>query len=434
VTSRPDAVGDAESAPLSPRDRWRTLVGAGLGWTFDGYETYALVLTLGVSLPQLLPAEDHDRIPFFAGATIALTLFGFGLGGIGGGILADRLGRRRTLLVTVCAYALLTGLTALAWSWWSFAALRLLTGVALGAEWSTGATLVAETWPDRLRSRAVALMQSGLGVGFFAAALVWFVIGPLGPGSWRWMFVVGVVPALFALAFRRRVPASPTWTAQRTDARSVAVSARRRSTARRIMADPALRRLTLLTSVMSLATTLGWWGVSTFIPQYFASVAVPLGWEPSRAASVSGMVYTAGGVLGYLLVGYLAELWGRRPTTALFFAAAFVLTPVVFLWTHTVSLLLVLLFVNGVFTLGQYAWMAVWLPELYPTSVRATGIALVFNGSRFLACFGPLVAGSLIVALGGFGATATTVGCIYLVGLVVVWLLPETRGKPLPQG
>jgi MFS family permease len=311
VTPRPDAAGDAEPATLSPRERWRTLVGAGLGWTFDGYETYALVLTLGVSLPDLLPAEDHDRIPFYAGATIALTLFGFGLGGIGGGIVADRFGRRRTLLVAVCAYALLTGLTALAWSWWSFAALRLLTGVALGSEWSTGATLVAETWPDRLRSRAVALMQSGLGVGFFVAAVVWFVIGPLGPASWRWMFVVGVVPALVALAVRRRVPASPTWTAQRAHARTVPAAAPRRSTTRRIMADPGLRRITLVGSVMSLATTLGWWGVSTFIPQYFASVAVPSGWEPTRAASVSGMVYTAGGVLGYLLVGYLAELWGR---------------------------------------------------------------------------------------------------------------------------
>lgn len=210
MASSPHPSEDADTATVSPRDRWRTLVGAGLGWTFDGYETYALVLTLGVSLPELLPAADHDRIPFFAGATIALTLFGFGLPGIAGGIVADRFGRRRTLLVTVCAYALLTGLTALAWSWWSFAALRLLTGVALGSEWSTGATLVAETWPDRLRSRAAALMQSGLGVGFFAAALVWFVIGPLGPGSWRWMFVIGAVPALVALAIRRRVPPSPS--------------------------------------------------------------------------------------------------------------------------------------------------------------------------------------------------------------------------------
>ena len=105
----------ATSPELTSRDRRRTLLGAGLGWTFDGYETYALILTLGAALPALLPAEDHARIPFFAGATIALTLFGFGVGGIVGGVLADRYGRRRTLLWTVCAYAALTGMTALAW-------------------------------------------------------------------------------------------------------------------------------------------------------------------------------------------------------------------------------------------------------------------------------------------------------------------------------
>ena len=310
-------LGDAEPAPLSARDRWRTLVGAGLGWTFDGYETYALVLTLGVSLPQLLPAEDHDRIPFFAGATIALTLFGFGLGGIGGGILADRIGRRRTLLVTVCAYALLTGLSALAWSWWSFAALRLLTGVALGAEWSTGATLVAETWPDRLRSRAVAFMQSGLGVGFFAAALVWFVIGPLGPGSWRWMFVVGVVPALYALAVRRRVPASPAWTAQRRTRvpwRSPPLAARRLGDHGRPCPAPN----TLLGSVMSCHDPRL---VGSRRSSRSTSRRSRCRWVGAVASGQrSGMVYTTGGVLGYLLVGYLPS-YGAEPTAALFFAA-----------------------------------------------------------------------------------------------------------------
>jgi MFS family permease len=423
----------ADPTALSPQQRRRTLVGAGLGWTFDGYETYALILTLGTALPALLPADDLARVPFFAGATIALTLFGFAVGGILGGLLADRYGRRRTLLTTVCAYAAFTGLTALAWDWWSFAFLRLLTGVALGSEWSTGAALVAEVWPDRLRSRAMSLMQSGIGVGFVAASVVWFVIGPLGPNSWRWMFVVGVIPALFALVVRRRVPPSPAWMAQheRTHA---GVSTGLGSTIRRILADPRLRRVTLVASLMSLATTVGWWGVSTFIPQFFASVAVPAGWEASRASSVSGLVYTLGGVAGFLLVGYLAEAWGRKPTTAVFFAGAFVMTPVVFLPAHTVPVLLVLLFVNGIVTIGQFGWMAVWLPELYPTSVRATGISLVFNASRFVACVGPLVAGSLIVAFGGFGATATTLGCAYLLGLAVVWLCPETRGKPLPQG
>jgi MFS family permease len=425
-------VSAAPPIALTPPQRRRTLVGAGLGWAFDGYETYALILTLGVALPALLPGVDRDRIPFFAGATIALTLLGFGLGGILGGVLADRYGRRPTLLVTVGAYAVLTGLTALAWDWWSFAVLRFLTGMALGSEWGTGAALVAETWPDRLRSRAAAVMQCGLAVGLFVAAVAWFVIGPLGPDSWRWMFVVGVLPALVALGVRRRIPTSPVWTAQR--AQTHTGGGLRWSGLRRILTEPGLRRTTLVASAMSLATTLGWWGISTFVPQYFSSVAVPLGWDAARATSVSGMVYTAGAVAGYLLLGYLAEAWGRKPTAALYFAVAFVLTPVVFLWTHSVPLLLVLLFVDGAFTLGQYGWMAVWLPELYPTSVRATGIAFVFNASRFLACVGPLVSGALIVALGGFGTTATTIGCIYLLGLAVVWLCPETRGRPLPLG
>jgi MFS family permease len=426
-------VSTAEPTSLTPQQRRRTLVGAGLGWSFDGYETYALILTLGTALPALLPADEQARVPFFAGATIALTLFGFAVGGILGGLLADRYGRRPALLVTVCAYAAFTGLTALAWDWWSFALLRLLTGVALGSEWGTGAALVAETWPDRLRARAMSIMQSGIGVGFVAASVVWFVLGPLGPNSWRLMFVVGVVPALVALVIRRRVPPSPAWTAEHERTHTEA-AAGPRSTMRRILQDKRLRRVTLIASLMSLATTVGWWGVSTFIPQYFASVAVPAGWVVSRASSVSGLVYTLGGVAGFMLVGVLADALGRRLTTAVFFAGAFVMTPVVFLPAHSVPVLLILLFVNGIVTIGQFGWMAVWLPELYPTSVRATGISLVFNASRFLACIGPLVAGSLIVAFGGFGTTATLLGCAYLLGLAVVWFCPETRGKPLPRG
>jgi MFS family permease len=128
-----------------------------------------------------------------------------------------------------------------------------------------------------------------------------------------------------------------------------------------MLADPGLRRITLVAGAMSLATTVGYWGVSTFVPQYFASVAAPAGWDAARATSVSGMVYTAGAVAGYLAVGFLAESWGRKPTVAVLFAGALVLTPIVFLWVHTVPVLLTLLFVNGAFTLGQYGWMAIWM-------------------------------------------------------------------------
>jgi MFS family permease len=115
-----------------------------------------------------------------------------------------------------------------------------------------------------------------------------------------------------------------------------------------------------------------------------------------------------------------------------FFALALVLTPVLFLWTQDLTLLLVVAGINGFFSLGQYSWMPVWLPELFPTRIRATGIAFAFNAPRFIAFLGPLLAGQLIVSFGGFGPAATTIATIYILGLVAVVFLPETRGKPLP--
>src|SRR5262249_49352539 len=151
------------------RKQWNALVAANLGWMFDGYETYALLLTLGVALRQLLEPAQYSQIPAYAGAVIALTLLGWGIGGMIGGIVADDIGRKRTMMYAILAYSLMTGLSAFAWSWLSFAVLRLLVGVAIGSEWATGASLTAEMWPDKARGRGAGLMQCGLGIGFFLA-------------------------------------------------------------------------------------------------------------------------------------------------------------------------------------------------------------------------------------------------------------------------
>jgi MFS family permease len=145
------------------------------------------------------------------------------------------------------------------------------------------------------------------------------------------------------------------------------------------------------------------------------------------------MAYNAGAILGYISLGFFADIFGRKPITLVFFAAALLMTPVLFLWTHDLTLLLVAAGVNGFFTLGQYSWMPVWLPELFPTRVRATGVAFAFNTPRFVAFLGPLMAGTLIANLGGFGNTAVTISFIYVVGFIATLALPETRGKPLPE-
>jgi MFS family permease len=135
--------------------QWKALVASNLGWTFDGFEVFALILTVGVALHQLLDPSQHQFIPAYAGAIIAITVFGWGLGGLLGGVLADYLGRKRSMTLTILAYSLLTGLSAFAWDWLSFAVLRFLVGLAIGSEWATGASITAELWPAKARGRGV---------------------------------------------------------------------------------------------------------------------------------------------------------------------------------------------------------------------------------------------------------------------------------------
>src|SRR5919197_3092640 len=174
------------------RTQWKTLLASNLGWMFDGYETFALILTVGVALRQLLDPSLYPQIPAYAGTVIGLTLLGWGIGGLLGGILADYVGRRRTMIFAILGFSLMTGLSALAWDSLSFALLRFLVGIAIGSEWVTGASITAEVWPDRARGKGAGLMQSGLGIGFFLASFVWLFVGALGPDAWRMMFLIGV--------------------------------------------------------------------------------------------------------------------------------------------------------------------------------------------------------------------------------------------------
>ena len=167
-----------------------------------------------------------------------------------------------------------------------------------------------------------------------------------------------------------------------------------------LFSDPVIRTRTIALFLMSLTTTLAWWGISTWVPPFVAGLAAKQHLPPQTWASYAGMSYNIGAILGYIGLGFFADRWGRKPVIMVFFAASFVLTPVLYLWTHNLQLLLLVCAVNGFFTLGQYSWMAVWLPEQFPTRMRATGMAFVFNGPRFIAFLGPLFAGLLISQLG----------------------------------
>ena len=438
------------------REQWGVLLASNLGWAFDGFEIYALFLTVGFALHQLLDASQYSAIPQYAGYILATTVFGWATGGVIGGIVADYIGRKRTMMLAILAYSLTTGLSAFAWDWVSFAVLRFLVGVAIGSEWATGASIVSELWPDHARGKGGGLLQCGAGLGSIVASLVWLALtsaslgawlGTAGPSAWRWMYLIGVLPAFLVLWIRRSMPESERWEeanerrrTARAQARSGATlvgvdAALTRFTVVDLFADRSVRKPLIFAFLMMLSVTFAFWGVGTFIPTYVAGVATKAGLSGPAWAGWAGLITSVCGTFGFVSLGFLADAIGRKPTAMLWYSMCLVLTPVVYLLGANWGFVPLLVFVGvfGFFTLGIWAWAPVWLPELFPTRMRGTAVAFCFNAPRFISCAGPLIAGTLIANLGGFGWAATYVGLFFILGVVAAPFLPETKGKPLPH-
>jgi len=451
-----DAIGGVPWYRSLNREQWRVLIAANLGWLFDGFEIYALFLTVGFALKQLLDVGQAAAIPQYAGYILAFTVFGWATGGVIGGIVADYIGRKRSMLLAILAYSLTTGLSAFAWDWVSFAVLRFLVGVAIGSEWATGASIVSEVWPDHARGKGGGLLQSGFGLGSILVSLVWLGItsdslgawlGTQGPHAWRYLYLIGVLPALVVLWIRRNIPESPRW--EEANERRRFAHAQRQSgavlegvdaaltrfTVVDLFSDRSVRRPLIFAFLMMLSVTFAFYGVGTFIPTYVAGVAAKAGLSGPAWAGWAGLITSVCGTFGFVSLGFLADAVGRKPTVMLWYTMCLVLTPLVYLWGASWGFvpLLVLVGIFGFFTLGVWAWAPVWLPELFPTRMRGTAVAFCFNAPRFISCLGPLIAGTLIGYFGGFGPAATIVGLFFILGVAAAPFLPETNGKPLPH-
>lgn len=427
---------------------WRILFASFLGWIFDGYESYALFIALPFALKTLLTPEQLKAGPIWAGIAISVTLLGWGIGGILGGTLADYLGRKRMMIYSVFLYGMFTGFTAFSTTFSMLAALRFLTGLAMGSEWSTGIAMVAETWPDHARPKGCGLLQSGFGWGTLLASVVWWGISsfnPLGAQSWRLMFVVGAIPAVFTLYIRRAIDESERWLTavreQRWAATEVASRqagakpARRPLTLAEIFREAESRRRILLTFLMSLATMIGWWAISSWLPAYTQGLAKAQGYANfAEWGTRAAILYTSGAVAAYLAAGFLIDVIGRRKFLFLTYAGALAITAGTYLWTQRVESMMWMAAINGFFTLGlAYSWMAIYPAELFTSSVRSTAASFIFNGTRLIAWVFPFIAATIIQQFGGIPRAAMTLGTIYVLGLIVCWLVPETRGKPLPE-
>lgn len=426
---------------------WRVLTASFLGWVFDGYEAYALFIVMPFVLGSMLTPDQSAHRAVWAGVAIGVTLLGWGIGGMAGGVLADYVGRKRMMVYSVFFHAVFTGLTALASTFALFCFLRFITGFAMGSEWSTGVALLAETWPNRARPKGAGFLQSGFGFGTLIAALVWLVLSqtqPLGADTWRLVFVIGALPAFFCLYIRRAIDESERWLdairkqrwAVTEDAGAAATrgGSERPFTLAEIFREPEGRRRVLLAFLLSLSTTVGWWAISSWLPQYAVLSAKAAGLaNPAQWGLRATLLYTTGAVVAYLASGFLADAMGRRLYLFFTFLGSLLTTAQTYLWTTSFDALLVASFINGFFTLGcAYSWMAIYPSELFTSSVRASAAAFIFNAARLIAWVFPIVAGSIIQAFGSIPRAAMTLGSIYVIGLVVPWFMPETRGRPLP--
>jgi MFS family permease len=258
------------------------------------------------------------------------------------------------------------------------------------------------------------------------------------------MFVIGILPAFLLLFVRRWVHEPAAWVAannRRREARKRlemgVISQQDRElvqfTINRVFSDTELRRRVGLLMLMSISTVVGWWSVSTWIPQYAAQLAANAGQPSQHWASLAGLMFNSGAIAGYLLLGWLADTFGRKPTIWVYYLGGLGLSLYFFLLVNDTHALLVTAAANGFFVAGQFGWMTIYLPELFPTRVRGSAISLVFDSSRSIAGLGPLLAGWLISSFGGIGTALAIMSLIYVVGLVVTpFAGPETKGEPLP--
>ena len=432
------------TAGLTAR-HWRILWGAYLGWIFDGYEAVALVYALGPALKSVLTPEQAQTTPYHAGLAIGITLLGWGIGGLAGGIAADYIGRKRMMLLSIIGYALLTGLTAFAQSFAALAVLRFMTGLAIGSEWSTGIALVAETWPNRARPKGCGFLQSGFGGGALLAALAWLLLPAGGIGgieSWRIMFALGALPAFVCLYLRRAMEESERWreavrqhrwAATEHGEEAPSAKAARPFTLVEIFREPESRRRVLLATALSFATTVGWWAVSSWLPAYTSGLAKAAGQDPTVWAPRMGVIYNAGAIAAYLVSGFLADAIGRRAFLLMTYAGCIATTWLTYTWSGSLDGFAAVSFLNGAFTLGfSFSWMAIYLAELFTSPVRATASSFVFNGARLIAWLFPVIAGQIVGSFGGVSHAALIMGSVFVIGLVVPWFMPETTGKPLP--
>ncbi|MBB5036106.1 MFS transporter [Prosthecobacter dejongeii] len=411
------------------RYQWLVLIVASLGWVFDAFEGQLYNITRADMLPDLLQVKGDDPLVKLWGERfLGIFLIGGTLGGWIFSSLADKWGRNPVMALTILCYSLFSGLTYFATEIWHVGVLRFLVAMGVGGEWAVGAALVAEVFPKQARERASGIFHATSVMGLWLAAGASLLVGT----QWRYAYLLGVIPALLVLWVRISIQEPESWKQAKRD------KAERMGSFTELLGDPMWRRRALLGAGLAMVGLATFWGVVVAGQDLAADLLKRLG-DPdwARQSKIAfGFIQTAGAGLGMLAFGPLSARWGRRSTFTIMHLTALVMTPVVcWLPSHFMSygLLLCLLPIFGFFAQGIHAGYAVYFPELFPTHLRATGAGFCFNTGRILAAPVLIWLSASMKSAFDLRLAITYLAGLFLLGLVFLAFLPETRGQDLPE-
>jgi MFS transporter, SHS family, sialic acid transporter len=402
--------------------QWLVLVAAFLGWMFDGLQQGVMPLVGRPALQDLLQVEDDRQIALWMGGITASFLIGAAGGGVVFGWLGDRFGRVRAMVWSILAYSLFTGCCYFAQTPWQLGLFRFFSALGMGGEWSLGVALVMECWPDEYRPLLSGAIGAASNVGFGLLGALGMVF-EVTRGSWRWVMLAGATPALLAFFIARYVPESETWKRSQREGAASPCSE---------ILSSGLRRTTLLGIGFASIALIGTWGSVQWLPLWADQLSQG---RIHNAKGFTLLVISLGAIVGCFAGSIIGGRIGRRPAYFLLCLTSLLSCGCLFRLVHEYGgAFLSMTFLVGASTGTFYGWLPLYLPELFPTRVRATGQGLCYNAGRILAATGAVQMGRLLQQFeGSYARAGATITLIYALGLFLIWLAPETKGKPLPD-
>ena len=445
------------------RYQWFVFAVASLGWLFDTMDQQLFNLARQPAVTRLMNAVPGDpatagKVADYSGYATSIFMIGWALGGIFFGILGDKMGRARTMMMTVICYSAFTGLSAFSRGVWDFAFYRFLTGLGVGGQFAVGVALVAEVMSDRARPYALGCLQALSSVGNMVAALCGIGLGRLEEtgaigSAWRAMFLIGLAPALLAIPIFLRLKEPERWkAAAREKERDLTTDPRhvhKLGSMAEMFGDPRWRRHTIVGMILAFAGVVGLWGIGFFSFDLIRSVfrkhfesqgltSQQIAGKLTYWTGITSLVQNAGSFFGIGAFTYITVRIGRKPAFAIAFLLAAFSTALTFWLLDDFWQIFVLIPIMGFCQLSLFGGYAIYFPELFPTRLRSTGTSFCYNVGRLVAAAGPSVLGLLTSRVfSGYHEPMRYAGVamcsVFFLGLLALPFAPETRGQPLPE-